>query len=82
MTTTDKLAAITDWYENRHELRPYMIFRTHDGYVMLDGSVPGDATKWRVLDWYEGAWFHEDGTIEPGDLLELVGEDELPRRTA
>lgn len=59
-----------DWYERRDELKCGDIFTTRDGsVVMLDGTVPGDGTKWRVLDWFNG-WSDEGGTIEPGDLCE------------
>lgn len=65
-----------DWYERRHELKENDIFRTFDGSVVkLDRRVPGDGTKWYVLDWFNGHWSHEDGTIEPGDL---EGEPLLP----
>lgn len=63
-----------DWYERRHELRPDMIFRTHDGVVMLDRRVPGDGTQWYVADWFNG-WSYEDSTIEPGELGEQLAHD-------
>lgn len=56
-----------DWYERRHELEPGMVFQTTDGVVQLHHSVPGDGTKWCVLDWNNG-WGYFGSTIEPGDL--------------
>ena len=68
----------TDWYERKGDLRPDMIFRHNDGtLVKLDRTVPGDGTKWYVADWTGRGWAYEDGTIEPGDLLEIV-PDPLP----
>jgi hypothetical protein len=59
-----------DWYERRDELMPDMVFTDYQGHrVMLDRRVPGDGTKWYVADWWNGHWSHEDGTIEPGDLV-------------
>lgn len=58
-----------DWYDRRDELREGMIFGTWSGRVKLDRSVPGDATKWYVADWYGDHWSYEDSTIEPGDLM-------------
>lgn len=67
-----KMAVEIDWYEQRDSLHQGMIFITRDGdKVQLDRTVPGDATKWYVLDWVNG-WSTEDSTIEPGDLFELV----------
>lgn len=58
-----------DWYERRHELKPGMIFKTHEGsIVQLDRRVPGDGTKWYVLDYYNGVWAYEGGILEPGAL--------------
>lgn len=57
-----------DWYDRRHELEPDMIFRIHDGYVMLDRRNPGDGTQWIVADWHDG-WSYYDSIIEPGDLI-------------
>lgn len=67
-----------DWYDRRNELEPDMIFRTHDGFVMLDRRKPGDGTQWIVADWHEG-WSHYDSTIEPGDLIgePIASEDAL-----
>lgn len=62
-----------DWYERRHELEPGQRFRLHDGSVVeLDRTVPGDATQWYVYDIEGDAVFHEDRTIEPGDLAERL----------
>lgn len=62
-----------DWYEHRDELRPGMVFRTADGdIVRLDRSVPGDATRWYVADWWGGSWAYLDSTIEPGDLMDAI----------
>jgi hypothetical protein len=68
----------TDWYERRHELEPGMVFRTQDdSLVQLDRGVPGDATRWYVLNGDgNGRWSCYDDTIEPGDLKELIAEDE------
>jgi hypothetical protein len=69
---TNAPQGVVDWYARRDELRGGQIFRTADGsMVQLDRGVPGDATKWYVLDW-DGGWFHYDSTIEPGDLIELL----------
>lgn len=60
-----------DWYARRDELEPGQVFRTLEGdRVQLDRRVPGDGTKWYVLDWsdYCKGWLLEDSTIEPGDL--------------
>jgi len=66
-----------DWYDRRHELRPDMVFRDHLGdLVKLDRTVPGDGTKWYVADWSGRSWSYEDGTIEPGDLVERVDDPE------
>ncbi|MFY2599357.1 hypothetical protein ACOTHJ_32805 [Achromobacter xylosoxidans] len=58
-----------DWYERRLELEPEMIFRTASGVVRLDRAVPGDGTKWFVLDWNGDGWSAYDSTVEPGDLI-------------
>ncbi|WP_429941835.1 hypothetical protein [Achromobacter xylosoxidans] len=58
-----------DWYERRRELEPGMIFRTTSGVVKLDRGVPGDGTKWYVLDWNGDGWSAYDDTVEPGDLI-------------
>jgi len=73
---------MADWYERRDELKGGMVFTTFDGVVKLDRGVAGDATKWFVADWYQGHpnikgyekghWSYEDGTIEPGDLVERL----------
>lgn len=63
-----------DWYERRHELEPGQVFSTADGVIKLDRRVPGDGTKWYVLDWSKG-WSHEDSTIEPGDLIDRLAND-------
>lgn len=63
-----------DWYERRDELEEGMIFRCADGdLVKLDRRVPGDGTRWYVADW-SGYWRYEDGTIEPGDLVEEIND--------
>lgn len=72
-----------NWYERRHELESGMVFDSCFGVVKLDRQVPGDGTQWYVADWREayhhpqrglvlGGWCHQDSTIEPGDLLELL----------
>lgn len=58
-----------DWYERRRELEPGMIFRTAHGVVKLERGVPGDGTKWYVLDWNGDGWSAYDDTVEPGDLI-------------
>jgi len=56
------------WYAHRHELESGMVFKTFDGSVVkLDRTVPGDGTRWYVLDWNSG-WACYDNEIEPGDL--------------
>ena len=63
------MADIDYWYENRHRLKSGMVFETHDGdTVELDRPVPGDGTKWYVLDCDGDKRFCYDSTIEPGDL--------------
>lgn len=77
MTALDTLRAApaVDWYERRNELDPGMVFTTcYGGVVKLDYRVPGDGTKWRVLDWYRDHWSAEDGTIEPSDLIERLSK--------
>lgn len=70
-----------DWYERRSELKPDMIFRTNDGFVMLDRRKPGDGTRWIVAEWHDG-WTHYESTIEPGDLIgEPIVNDEALRAT-
>ena len=60
---------MTDWYECRNQLRPGMVFRDLEGdLVMLDRTVPGDATQWYVAVWTGRGWCYDDNTIEPGDL--------------
>lgn len=59
----------------RADLRVDQVFRTWDGQVVrLDRSVPGDATKWYVADWWNG-WAYQDSTVEPGDLVERLADD-------
>lgn len=66
-----------DWYQHRNELEEGMIFRDGCGNIVkLDRRVPGDGTKWYVLDWFGGTWFADDGTIEPGDLVERLKDME------
>lgn len=68
-----------DWYQRRDELRPGMTFTMYDGdIVMLDRTVPGDASAWIVLDWDNG-WKHYENRIEPCDLREQVPD---PSRTS
>lgn len=68
------MSAHPDFYELRHTLQPGQVFRDRDGLlVQLDRRVPGDGTKWFVLDGDEGGRWYDDGTtIEPGDLAEQV----------
>ena len=62
----------TYWYEHRRELEPGQIFRLADGsIVMLDKTVPGDGTKWYVVDRFNGHWSYEGSTIEPGELRSM-----------
>lgn len=62
-----------DWYERRDELRSGMVFTTHEeAVVKLDRPVPGDGTKWFVLDLYGPSWADEGSTVEPGDLCTLL----------
>lgn len=79
MTQTTAAGARTiDWYERRDELEPEQVFRCQDGAIVkLDRSVPGDATKWYVADWYGRSWSYEDGTIEPGDLQDRLTVAEI-----
>jgi hypothetical protein len=64
-----------DWYDRRDELDPDQIFRIEGGDVVrLDRRVPGDGTRWYVLDWSNG-WTDNDSTIEPGDLTERLPND-------
>ena len=66
-----------DWYDCREDLRPGDQFLMKDGsYVELDRRVPGDGTQWYVADWCSGGWAHYDSTIEPGDLLARVEDDD------
>lgn len=61
-----------DWYARRDDLRVDQVFRIYDGsLIKLDRTVPGDATRWYVANWWNG-WAYYDATIEPGDLIELV----------
>jgi len=63
------------WHEHRNELREGQAFRDNQGdIVRLVGRVPGDGSKWRVDDWnnYTNAFHDEDGTLEPGDLVERL----------
>lgn len=67
-----------DWYEERHNLWPNMIFKTIYGdIVKLDRHVPGDGTKWYVATWSNGSWGYYDDTIEPGDLSEIIESPEI-----
>ena len=62
-----------DWYERRDDLCGGMVFRTSDDSIVeLYQRVPGDGTKWRVLDFYNGAFLNDGSTLEPGDLREIV----------
>lgn len=67
-----------DWYENRDQLNPGMIFNTDNGVIQLDRRTPGDRTRWNVLDWHHSHWIDEGSTIEPGDLMgEPLTEEDL-----
>jgi hypothetical protein len=63
------------WYKNRDKLTPGMAFETVCGDIVeLDRSVPGDGSKWYVLDYDRSrktlaAW---DNTVEPGELKNLI----------
>jgi hypothetical protein len=74
---------MTDWYDNRDKLECDWIFRTHDGFVKLDRRVPGDGSKWYVADWsdYCAGWGYEDGTLEPGELIEKMPDGYQPYAT-
>ena len=64
-----------DWYERRRELNCGDVFRCHDGEIVkLDHPKPGDGTKWVVQSWYNGSWFNDESTIEPGDLDEKIAD--------
>jgi hypothetical protein len=65
---------MTDWYANRHDLEPGQTFTTHyGGDVELDRRVPGDGTRWYVLDIdSDGRRFSYDSQIEPSDLKERI----------
>ena len=53
-----------------------MIFTTTWGdKVMLEHRDPGDGTNWIVADWVNGHWSHDENTIHPGDLAELIAND-------
>lgn len=56
-----------DWYLRKDELCSGQVFRCQGGVVKLDCRVPGDGTKWEVLDWHNG-WCWYGCRIEPGDL--------------
>ena len=74
-------SAHSDWYERRDELWPDMVFRTTQGdTVRLYQRVEGDGTRWEVETW-DGGWFHDGDTVEPGDLSEQVPDpqDAKPR---
>lgn len=63
------------WYDNRHKLRPGMVFRIYDDdVVMLDRTVPGDGTRWYAATWnaYSNGWTYDDFTVEPGDLVKYL----------
>ena len=76
-----------DWYERRNELECGQVFRCADGEVVkLDQRVAGDGTRWQVAEWragytsarwgtVPGGWAYDDGTIEPGELVERLGDD-------
>jgi hypothetical protein len=61
-----------DWYARRDELEPEQVFRSWLGVVKLDHRVPGDATRWRVANWWGKSWAYCEDTIEPGDLIERL----------
>lgn len=70
-----------DWYDRRDELEPSMVFDSCWGIVQLDRRVPGDGSRWYVLDGRNSyntgkwGWYAEDSTIEPGDLTERLPND-------
>lgn len=64
------------WYDHRHELEVGQIFLLSDGSIVeLDHRVPGDGTKWYVLDWSGRSWSCMDSTIEPGELRSMPFAD-------
>lgn len=64
---------MANWYERRDELKPGQVFRCQDGSIVeLDRLVPGDGTRWYVLDCEGDRRFAYDSTIEPGDLVEKL----------
>lgn len=66
--------AKADWYGRRDELREGQVFTDRGGHkVKLDRRVPGDGTKWYVASWWGNSWAYMDATIEPGDLVKLIG---------
>ena len=70
-----------DWYDRRNELQPGMVFNSCWGIVQLDQGIPGDGTKWYVLDGRNSyntgkwGWYSEDSTVEPGDLIERLPDN-------
>ena len=67
---------MTDWYEQRHELREGQVFRMYDGSVVkMDRTVPGDGSAWYVADWWGESWAYMDTRIEPGDLKDRLADD-------
>lgn len=58
-----------NWYKNRHELAPNMVFEDFEGdLVLLVRRVPGDGTTWYAACMCGDHWCYDDYTIEPGDL--------------
>ena len=63
-----------DWYEHRHELQPEQVFSTYCAEVVcLNRRVPGDGSRWYVDSYNRGGWYDDNETIEPGDLVDLLG---------
>lgn len=64
------------WYVHNQDLNCGDIFVTHNKEIVyLDSRVIGDGTKWDVIDWYDGRWTNEGGTIEPGELWYRLKSD-------
>lgn len=67
---------LIDWYDNRHQLKPGMVFKDQDDdIVVLDRRVPGDGTKWYVGVFSNGSFGYWDDTVEPGDLKILLASE-------
>lgn len=66
-----------DWYDRRNRLTSGMIFIDHKGAkVMLDRRVPDNVTQWYVAGWWNGSWSYTNAKIEPGDLVELIADND------